>query len=120
MTATRWQPCSRRRIIADAGYRGHNAPAERRLRVYTAGQKRRMTPEIKRQMRRRSAIEPVIGHLKTDHRMDRNYLAHRAGDAANPVLAAAGYNFSLLLRWLRLLLFRILLTIAGALQPVYA
>ena len=60
-----------------------------------------MTPKIKREMRRRSAVEPVIGHLKAEHRMDRNYLAHRAGDATNAVLAAAGYNFRLLIRWLR-------------------
>lgn len=67
-----------------------------------------MTQQIKREMRRRSAVEPVIGHLKAEHRMGRNYLAHRAGDAANAVLAAAGYNFTLLLRWLRLLLLKIL------------
>jgi IS5 family transposase len=47
------------RILADAGYRGHNAPDSHRFRVFTAGQKRRVTPAIKRQMRRRSAIEPV-------------------------------------------------------------
>lgn len=88
------------RIIADAGYRGHNAPLTHKFKVYTAGQKRRMIPAIKRQMRRRSAVEPVIGHVKTEHRMDRNHLAGRQGDAANPVLAAAGYNFSLLLKWL--------------------
>ena len=52
-----------------------------------------MTPQIKREMRRRAAIEPVIGHLKEDHRMDRNYLAHRHGDFNNAILAAAGYNF---------------------------
>ena len=40
--------------------------------------------------------------------MGRNYLGHRAGDAANAVLAAAGYNFSLLIRWLSFLLFEIL------------
>jgi transposase, IS5 family len=55
-------------------------------------------------MRRRAAIEPVIGHLKSDHRMGRNYLKGRDGDRANAVLAAAGYNFSLLLRWLERLL----------------
>lgn len=76
-----------------------------------------MTPQIKRQMRRRSAVEPVIGHLKAEHRMGRNYLAHSAGDAANAVLAAAGYNFSLLIRWLRLLLSQILNAIAGAPIP---
>ncbi|MGB8364972.1 MAG: IS5 family transposase [Rhizomicrobium sp.] len=96
------------RLIADKGYRGHNAPPDYKLRVFTSGQKRRMTPKIKREMRRRSAVEPVIGHIKSEHRMERNYLAHRAGDAANAVLAAAGYNFSLLLKWLRLLLFAIL------------
>jgi IS5 family transposase len=41
----------------------------------------------------------VIGHLKDDHRMRRNYLKGRDGDRINAVLAAAGYNFSLLLRW---------------------
>jgi len=97
------------RLIADAGYRGHNAPPDYKFRIFTSGQKRRMTPKIKREMRRRSAIEPVIGHLKDDHRMGRNYLAHRAGDAANAILAAAGYNFSRLIRWLRLLLCKILL-----------
>jgi IS5 family transposase len=46
----------------------------------------------------------VIGHLKSDHRMDRNQLAHAEGDAINVVLAAAGYNFRRLLAWLALLL----------------
>jgi IS5 family transposase len=74
------------------------------LKVYTQGQKRGVTDEIKRQFRRRAAIEPVIGHTKSEHRMERDYLAHRAGDAANAVLAAAGYNFRRLLRWLSFLL----------------
>ena len=53
-----------------------------------------MTPKIKREMRRRSAVEPVIGHLKSEHRMGGNYLRYRQGDAINAVLAAAGYNFT--------------------------
>src|ERR1700722_3283370 len=44
------------RILADKGYRGHNAPPDYKLRIFTAGQKRRMTPIIKREMRRRSAV----------------------------------------------------------------
>jgi hypothetical protein len=96
------------RLLGDKGYRGHNAPPEYKFRVFTSGQKRRVTPKIKRELRRRSAIEPVIGHLKSEHRMGRNYLWHRAGDAANAVLAAAGYNFRRLLRWLSLLLGQIL------------
>jgi IS5 family transposase len=90
------------RVIADAGYRGHNAP--RPFQVYTAGQKRGVTPEIKRAFKRRAAVEPVIGHLKEHHRMGRNQLAHRAGDATNAVLAAVGYNFRRLLAWFSLLL----------------
>ena len=92
-----------KRILADAGYRGHNAPDAYKLRVFTAGQKRRVTPQIKRQIKRRAAVEPVIGHMKDGHRMGRNFLAHRQGDAINPVLAAAGYNFRLVLKWIRLL-----------------
>src|SRR5262249_48545844 len=71
---------------------------------WISGQVRRVTKAIRREMRRRAAIEPVIGHLKEDHRMGRNYLTGRHGDRINAVLAAAGYNFSLLLRWFEELL----------------
>ena len=104
------------RIIADAGYRGHNAPPDYKFRVYTAGQKRRVTEQIKRQFKRRAAIEPVIGHLKDDHRMGHNYLAHSTGDAINAVLAAAGYNFRRLLAWLSISLLRILIALNAAAQ----
>lgn len=87
-----------RRIPVDKGYRGHNHP--NRFRVWISGQVRRTTKIIRREMKRRAAVEPVIGHLKAEHRMDRNYLKGRDGDRINAVLAAAGYNFSLLLRWL--------------------
>jgi len=96
------------RILADKGYRGHNAPDDYKFRVFISGQKRGVTPRIKRELRRRSAVEPVIGHLKAEHRMGRNYLWFRRGDANNAVLAAVGYNFRRLIRWLRLLLFEIL------------
>src|SRR5262249_2675801 len=85
------------------------AAPDHKFKVYTSGQKRRVTPQIKREFKRRAAIEPVIGHLKEHHRMGRNYLAHASGDAINAVLAAAGYNFRRLLAWLRLLLLRILI-----------
>jgi len=105
------------RILADAGYRGHNAADKHRLKVFTSGQKRGVTDQIKRQLRRRAAVEPVIGHLKAEHRMGRNYLAHRQGDAINAVLAGAGYNFRLLIRWLRLLLAQILATLVPSDRP---
>jgi IS5 family transposase len=91
------------RILADAGYKGHNALQSHKFKVFTAGQKRRVTPAIKRQMKRRAAVEPVIGHIKSGHRMGRNFLAHTQGDAINPILAAAGYNFRLILKWIRAL-----------------
>ena len=90
------------RIVADRGYRGHNAPPEHRLKVYISGQKRRVDPSVKRDLRRRAAVEPGIGHLKSEHRMGRNHLAHAfTPDANNAVPAAAGYNFRRLLAWLR-------------------
>jgi len=108
------------RLLADAGYRGHNAPPTHTFRIYTTGQKRRMTPAIKREMRRRAAVEPLIGHIKNEHRMGRNYLAHTQGDAINAVLAAAGYNFRLLLTWLRLLLRLILVMLFSAIRSLHA
>jgi len=106
------------RILADAGYKGNNALPEHKLKVYTQGQKRGVTEAIKRQFKRRAAVEPVIGHAKQDHRMGRNFLAHREGDAINAVLAAAGYNFRRLIQWLRLLLRFILQAIAKAPDPL--
>ena len=102
------------RIVADRGYRGHNAPPDHRFKVYISGQKRRVTEHIKRELRRRSAVEPVIGHAKGEHRMGRNYLAGQQGDAINVVLAAAGYNFRRLLAWLAIFLSAYLIAIARA------
>ncbi len=101
------------RLVLDKGYRGHNAPPEYKFRVFISGQKRRVTQQIKRELRRRSAVEPAIGHLKSEHRMGRNYLWHREGDAIDAVLAAAGYNFRRLIRWLQLLLIQILVQLTA-------
>lgn len=107
-----------KRIHVDKGYRGHSYA--NKFRVWISGQVRRVTASIRREMKRRAAVEPVIGHMKAEHRMDRNHLKGYAGDRANALLAAAGYNFRLLLRWLEELLralFRLLsLNIADA-QP---
>src|SRR5258707_2489106 len=58
---------------------------------------------IERELRRRSAIEAVIGHMKTDGHLGRCYLKGREGDAANVVLTAVGHNLRLVLAWLRAL-----------------
>ncbi len=106
------------RVHVDKGYRGHNYP--NKFKVWISGQVRRVTKTIRREMKRRAAVEPVIGHIKTEHRMDRNYLKGRDGDRTNAVLAAAGYNFSLLLRWLRLLLCQILQLLSSCMQLIPA
>jgi transposase, IS5 family len=59
-----------RRIHVNKGYRGYNHP----FRVWISGQVRPVITAIRREMRRRAAVEPVIGHLKAEHRIDRNYL----------------------------------------------
>jgi IS5 family transposase len=104
-----------RRIHVDKGYRGHNHA--HKFRVWISGQVRRVTAPIRREMRRRAAVEPVIGHLKAEHRMGRNYLKGRDGDRINAVLAAAGYNFGLLLRWLERLLRALMRMLLAVLVP---
>lgn len=91
------------RACVDRGYRSHDAD---KGRVFVSGQKRDVTPTIRREIRRRAAIEPVIGHLKSDGHLGHNFLADTAGDAINVILAAAGHNLRLLRVWLiRLLAF---------------
>src|SRR5215212_165167 len=101
------------RAYVDRGYRGHDADRDR---VILSGQKRGITPTIRRERRRRSAIEPVIGHMKSDGHLGRNFLSGTEGDAANVILAAAGHNMRLLRAWLAWLL-ALLLGLLAASQP---
>ena len=94
--------CEIERAYVDKGYRGHDA--QNPHRVFISGQKRGVFGVIKRELRRRSAIEPVIGHMKAEGHLGRCYLKGRAGDAANTILTAVGYNFRRILAWLRILL----------------
>lgn len=96
---TDWIGAEPERVYVDKGYVGHNAPKP--LRVFRSGQKRGVHGVIKRELKRRSAVEPVIGHLKEEHRLNRNFLKGRQGDCINAVLAAAGYNFRRIAQWLR-------------------
>jgi IS5 family transposase len=106
--------CEIERAYVDKGYRGHDAPSPRR--IFISGQKRGVYGAIKRELRRRSAIEAVIGHMKADGHLGRCYLKGREGDAANAILTAAGYNFRRILAWLRNFL-RLILT--ALLCPLY-
>lgn len=93
--------CAIERAYVHKGYRGHDAQSPRR--VFVSGQKRGVFSVIKRELRRRSAIEPIIGHLKVEGHLGRCYLKGRAGDAANVILSAVGYNFRRILARLDIL-----------------
>src|SRR6266487_1621928 len=97
------------RAYVDKGYRGHDSPNPRR--VFISGQKRGVFGRIKRERRRRSAIEAVIGHMKAEGHLGRCYLKGRAGDAANVILSAVGYNLRLVLAWLSTILRVVLLAL---------
>jgi len=103
------------RVNVDKGYRGHDAPKP--LRVFKSGQKRGVHGQIRRELRRRSAIEAVIGHCKTDGHLSRNFLKGRDGDQINAVMSAVGYNLRLILKWLRKLLRKIIAAILLAMIP---
>ena len=83
----------------DKGYRGHDYEGE--ATIHIAGSSHRdVTRTRRKRRRRRSAVEPIIGHLKSDTRMGRCFLKGLAGDAINAILAAAGLNLRKLLRGL--------------------
>ena len=89
----------------DKGYRGHGYEGKTQIHLPGKGRgKRRQTRSERKWQRRRSAVEPLIGHVKHDNRMDRNYLLGRDGDRMNAILAACGYNLRKLLRLLLRLL----------------
>jgi IS5 family transposase len=92
------------RLYADKGYRGHDYDGK--AKVMLSGNKRGLTPTMKKELKRRSAIEPMIGHAKNDGRLGRNYLLGTAGDKINAILAAAGHNLRLVLACLERFLAR--------------
>lgn len=81
----------------DMGYRGHNYEGSVTVRV-DKRQRGRTPRPLWRWMKRRAAVEPSIGHLKSEHRLERNRLKGVAGDAFNAILSAAAMNFQKLLR----------------------
>ena len=82
----------------DQGYRGHgyNGPTK----ILMVRQKRGITPQQKKRLKRRNSIEPIIGHMKNDGKLGRCHLKGQLGDAINVILCAAGQNIRKLLRWL--------------------
>ena len=91
---TGWQPVE---AFVDRGYRGHLDKSDTKVHIVDWRHMKRKTRAIRYWFKRRSAIEPVFGHLKSDHRMSRNYLKGKEGDQINAVLCACGNNLRKLL-----------------------
>ena len=87
-------------VIVDRGYKGVAVDG---VKIYHPGLRRGITRGLRAMIRRRSAIEPAIGHMKTDGKLDRNWLKGALGDAMHAVLCGAGHNLRMILRKLRLL-----------------
>ena len=85
-------------VFVDRGYRGHDYKGDVAVHVDKV-RRGRTAKSLWRWMKRRAAVEPGIGHLKHDHRMDRNRLKGKQGDRINAILSAAGMNISKLLKW---------------------
>ena len=78
------------KFFVDLGYAGHNF--KEKGKIYTAKTKKSLSKDDKIMQKRRSAIEPIIGHLKNFGRMGRNYLKGIIGDILNPLISAIGLN----------------------------
>jgi IS5 family transposase len=99
-----WQA---KEAYVDLGYRGHDyITGDTKIQVVNYRRMKTMTRSIKKWFKRRSAIEPMIGHLKSDNRMDRNYLKGKEGDQINALLSGCGYNMRKLLAIFLLLILK--------------
>jgi IS5 family transposase len=105
-----------KQVIADLGYRGVDADNPG-VQIIHRGKYKTLSDQEKRLLKRRQAIEPLIGHTKSDHRMDRCWLQGAIGDALHALCCAAGYNIRWLLRAITRLglkgLFDALIKVAG-------
>lgn len=102
--------------FVDKGYKGHGVEGKQ---VYISGQKRGMTRTLKNQLKRRSAIEPHIGHMKSEGKLRRNYLKGAIGDALNALLCAIGHNMRLIWRKIRSLFILIWIYLLGNIERKY-
>jgi len=79
----------------DKGYRGHGMST---IKVWITGMRKGVTSWLKKQIYRRQATEPRIGHMKSDGRLSRNFLKGKLGDQLNAILCGVGENCRILLR----------------------
>jgi transposase, IS5 family len=109
-----WEP---QNVYCDKGYKGNPKQLDGTSVHLANRRKSSMKPSEWRWFKRRSAIEPVIGHMKQDNRMDRNYLKGTDGDKMNAILAACGFNLRKLLRAILWLIFKELGRLKNVLSP---
>jgi transposase, IS5 family len=88
--------------LVDRGYRGVEPTADTRLLV---SHTRRLPKKLKKLLKRRQVVEPMIGHMKADGLLDRNWLKGALGDAMHAILCGAGHNLRMILAHLRVLYF---------------
>lgn len=86
-----------KRVFVDRGYRGHGLSG---ISVYISGQRKGLTASLKKALKRRQAIEPHIGHMKSDGRLSRNFLHGKLGDVLNALLVGIGHNLRMISRCL--------------------
>ena len=103
--------------FVDRGYRGHGVED---VKVFISGAKRGVTRTIAKLLRRRSAIEPMIGHMKNDGRLRRSTLKGTQGDALFAVLCGCGHNIRMILRHLRAVLHRLIRLIRQICMIIHA
>jgi len=101
-----------RRCVVDQGYRGHGMDTTN-TDVLLNRQRRTVTQAQKRTLRRCNAIEPIIGYMKADGFLGRNFLKGPNGDKLNALLCGVGQNVRAILRHLRVFLLRFLLVGRG-------
>lgn len=82
--------------FADKGYKGKEHHPED-IKIFISGKKNLPKP-FKKLLKGRSGIEPIIGHLKEDHRLSRNYLLGKVGDKINAILSGCAFNLKKIMR----------------------
>ena len=104
---TNWKA---KNVTVDLGYRGHDYDGQAKVNIANRLTMKNKAKSLIKWLKRRSAIEPIFGHLKSDNRLERNLLKGKEGDHINAVLAACGFNLRKLyavfllsiLKWLKI------------------
>jgi IS5 family transposase len=86
---TGWRP---KEAYTDLGYRGHGYKGETKVNIVNYRTMKTLTRSVRKWFKRRNAIEPIIGHVKSDNRMSKNFLKGTDGDHINAFLSGCGFT----------------------------